>query len=120
MASQKNIIEARSVSKQFPGVTALKDVCLDIKRNTVHCIVGENGAGKSTFIKILTGACEKSGGTITLNSKPFAPTKVRDAMLSGISVLYQELNVVNELTVEGNLTLGQENHRFWFSPAPGQ
>ncbi|MBW2492312.1 MAG: sugar ABC transporter ATP-binding protein [Deltaproteobacteria bacterium] len=114
MAHQENIIEIRNVAKQFPGVRALNDVSLDIKRNAVHCIVGENGAGKSTLIKILTGAYEKSSGEITLKGKPFSPLKVRDAMSCGISVLYQELNVVDELTVEGNLTLGQEKHKFWF------
>ena len=114
MTLQENIIEIRNVEKKFPGVRALKDVSFDIRRNTVHCIAGENGAGKSTFIKILTGAYEKSGGEITLNGKPFSPLKVRDAMTSGISVLYQELNVVDELTVEGNLTLGKEKHRLWF------
>jgi ABC-type sugar transport system ATPase subunit len=114
MRLPENIIEIRNVGKEFPGVRALKDVSFDIKRNTVHCIVGENGAGKSTLIKILTGAYEKSSGEITLNGKPFSPLKVRDAMSSGISVLYQELNVVDELTVEGNLTLGKEKHQFWF------
>ena len=114
MAHQENAIEIRNVGKEFPGVRALKGVSFDIIKNTVHCIVGENGAGKSTLIKILTGAYEKSSGEITLNGKPFSPLKVRDAMSGGISVLYQELNVVDELTVEGNLTLGKEKHKFWF------
>jgi ABC-type sugar transport system ATPase subunit len=114
MRLQENIIEIRHLGKEFPGVRALKDVSFDIRRNTVHCIAGENGAGKSTFIKILTGAYEKSSGAITLNGEPFSPLKVRDAMSSGISVLYQELNVVDELSVEGNLTLGKEKHQFWF------
>jgi ABC-type sugar transport system ATPase subunit len=114
MQHQENIIEIRNVGKEFPGVRALKEVSFDIKRNTVHCIVGENGAGKSTLIKILTGAYKKSSGEITLDSNPFVPINVRDAMSSGISVLYQELNVVDELTVEGNLTLGKEKHQFWF------
>jgi ABC-type sugar transport system ATPase subunit len=114
MTHQENLIEIRNVGKEFPGVRALKNVSFDIKTNTVHCIAGENGAGKSTFIKILTGAYEKSSGEITLDGKPFEPLKVRDAMSCGISVLYQELNVVDELTVEGNLTLGKEKHQFWF------
>ena len=86
----------------------------DIKRNTVHCIVGENGAGKSTFIKILTGAFGKTSGEVLLDGAPFAPRSVREAMSRGISVLYQELNVVNDLTVEENLTLGKERHRAGF------
>lgn len=84
--------------KTFPGVLALNNVSFDIKKNTVHCIVGENGAGKSTFIKILTGAMAKSGGEIYYNGESFEPKIVREAMTSGISVLYQELNVVDDLT----------------------
>ncbi|WP_068086117.1 sugar ABC transporter ATP-binding protein [Polycladidibacter stylochi] len=111
---QSNIIEIRDVGKTFPGVTALKSVSFDIKRNSVHCIVGENGAGKSTFIKILTGVIKRSSGEITLNGKPFAPTRVKEAMADGISVLYQELNVVDELTIAENITLGQEEHKYGF------
>ncbi|GAK50462.1 ABC transporter-like protein [Candidatus Moduliflexus flocculans] len=105
-------IEVRALEKTFPGVRALKNVNFSINRNTVHCIVGENGAGKSTFIKILTGALAKSKGEILLNDKPFEPRSIREAMDRGISVLYQELNVVDELTVEENLTLGKEKHHF--------
>jgi len=112
--AKENIIEIRNLGKEFPGVRALKGVSFDIRKNSVHCIVGENGAGKTTFIKILTGAYQKSSGEITLNNHPFSALKVRDAMSRGISVIYQELSVVDELTVEGNLTLGQEKHKFWF------
>ena len=87
------LIEVRELEKRFPGVLALSHVSFDIKRNTVHCIVGENGAGKSTFIKILTGALAKSTGEIRFDGKPFDPKSIRDAMASGISVLYQELSV---------------------------
>ena len=80
----------------------------------MHCIVGENGAGKSTLIKILTGALEKNRGEILLDGKSFEPRTVREAMSRGISVLYQELNVVDDLTVEENLTLGKESSRAGF------
>ncbi len=103
-------IEVKDLEKTFPGVKALKKVSFEIKRNTVHCIVGENGAGKSTFIKILTGALSKTAGEIFMNGKRFVPKNVRDAMGSGLSVLYQELNVVDDLTIRENLTLGKENH----------
>ena len=106
------IIEARGLSKTFPGVQALKEVSFAIKRNTVHGIVGENGAGKSTFIKILTGALAKSKGEIRFEGQPFEPKSIREAMARGLSVLYQELNVVDELTVAENLTLGKERHHF--------
>jgi ABC-type sugar transport system ATPase subunit len=108
------LIQVQGLHKSFPGVHALSDVSFEIRRNTIHCIIGENGAGKSTFIKILTGAMQKSQGRILLDGKPFEPRSVREAMAGGISVLYQELNVVNDLTVEENLTLGKEKHRFGF------
>lgn len=109
--NENTLIEVRNLEKQFPGVKALKGVSFDIRQGTVHCVIGENGAGKSTFIKILTGAYSKSGGSISLGGKPFTPRTIRDAMNQGISVLYQELNVVDDLTTEENITLGTENTR---------
>ncbi len=108
------IIEIRDIKKSFPGVKALKGVSFDVARGSVHCIVGENGAGKSTFIKILTGAQPASSGEIRLNGEPFAPYHVSDAIAQGISCLYQELNIVEDLSVEQNLSLGQEKHKFLF------
>jgi len=108
------VVQVRGLSKRFPGVLALDEVSFDIRRNTVHCIVGENGAGKSTFIKILTGAMSRSRGEILLEGEAFDPRSIRDAMSAGISVLYQELNVVDDLTVEENLTLGKERHALGF------
>ncbi|MCX6089637.1 MAG: sugar ABC transporter ATP-binding protein [Candidatus Atribacteria bacterium] len=108
----ENILEVRHLTKNYPGVAALKDVNLDIRRNTVHCIVGENGAGKSTFIKILTCAEVRSGGEIRFQGRDFNPRSIREAMDMGISTLFQELNVVNQLTVEENLILGREPNRY--------
>jgi ABC-type sugar transport system ATPase subunit len=110
----EKLLEIKNISKRFPGVEALRDVSFDIQANTVHCIVGENGAGKSTLIKILTGAERRSGGTILFHGKEFAPRSTREAMHSGMSVLFQELNVVNQLTVEQNLMLGKESVRLGF------
>ena len=109
---EKNILEVRGLAKNYPGVAALKGIDLDIRRNTVHCIVGENGAGKSTFIKILTCAETRSSGEILFNGKEFKPRSIREAMDLGISTLFQELNVVNQLTVEENLILGREPNRY--------
>ena len=114
MQQSDNVIEIENIGKNFPGVQALKGVSFNVKRGTVHCIVGENGAGKSTFIKILTGAQPPSIGKIKLNGKIFAPHHVSDAINQGISCLYQELNIVDELTIEENISLGQEKHRFLF------
>lgn len=114
MGSSENVLEIRGLVKEFPGVRAVDNVSFDIKRNTVHCLVGENGAGKSTLIKILTGACERTEGTILMNGEEYRPHNPRDAREKGLSTLFQELNVVDQLTVEENLTLGMEDTKFWF------
>jgi ribose transport system ATP-binding protein len=114
MEPTKNVLEIRDLVKDFPGVRAVNNVSFDIKRNTVHCLVGENGAGKSTLIKILTGAYARTSGRILLNGQEYNPRSTRDAKQSGISTLFQELNVVNQLTVEENLTLGMEETTFGF------
>ena len=106
------ILEMRGIVKQYPGVTALKGVDFAVERGTVHCLVGENGAGKSTLIKILTCVEHMTEGSITLDHKPFTGKTVKDAMNAGISTVYQELNIVEQLTVEENLTLGREKSSF--------
>lgn len=114
MNPTENVLEIRDLVKEFPGVRAVNNVSFDVKRNTVHCLVGENGAGKSTLIKILTGAYARTGGQILLNGEDFRPHSTRDAKQKGISTLFQELNVVDQLTVEENLTLGMEDTTFGF------
>jgi ribose transport system ATP-binding protein len=109
-----NVLEIRDLVKDFPGVRAVNNVSFDIKRNTVHCLVGENGAGKSTLIKLLTGAFTRTSGKILLNGKEYNPHSPKDAKQKGISTLFQELNVVDQLTVEENLTLGMEDTTFGF------
>ena len=109
-----NVLEIRDLVKEFPSVRAVNEVSFDIKRNTVHCLVGENGAGKSTLIKILTGAYQRTSGTVLLNGEEYAPTSTKEAKERGISTLFQELNVVDQLTVEENLTLGMEDTKFGF------
>jgi ribose transport system ATP-binding protein len=109
-----NVLEIRNLVKDFPGVRAVNDVSFDIKRGAVHCLVGENGAGKSTLIKILTGAYARTSGKIVLNGEEFSPRSTRDARQQGISTLFQELNVVDQLTVEENLTLGLEDTTLGF------
>ena len=114
MEPTENVLEIRELAKDFPGVRAVDNVSFDIKRNTVHCLVGENGAGKSTLIKILTGVYERTDGRILLNGEEYNPHNLRDAKQKGMSTLFQELNVVNQLTVEENLTLGMEDTVFGF------
>jgi ribose transport system ATP-binding protein len=109
-----HVLEIRNLAKDFPGVRAVDDVSFDITRNTVHCLVGENGAGKSTLIKILTGAYARTSGRILLSGEGYNPRSTRDAKQKGISTLFQELNVVDQLTVEENLTLGMEDTTLGF------
>jgi len=113
-AKTENVLEIRNLIKDFPGIRAINDVSFDIKRNSVHCLVGENGAGKSTLIKILTGAMLRTDGKIFLNGQEYCPMNPKDAKQKGISTLFQELNVVDQLTVEENLTLGIEDTTFGF------
>lgn len=107
---QANILEVRDIVKQYPGVRALDSVSLSIKRNTVHCIIGENGAGKSTLIKILTCAETMTSGEIMFDGEPYTAKSIKDAMNEGISTLFQELNIVDQLSVAENLVLGREVH----------
>ena len=67
------ILSVRGIDKEYPGVHALDNIAFDIYKNTIHCIIGENGSGKSTFIKILTGVVAKTRGTIIFNDKPRDP-----------------------------------------------
>ncbi len=108
------LLEIENLTKEFPGVRAVDDVSFNINKNTVHCLVGENGAGKSTLIKILTGAIDRTAGTILMNGKAFVANNPRDAKQKGVSTLFQELNVVDQLSVEENLTLGMEDTWFGF------
>ncbi|HOQ97958.1 MAG TPA: sugar ABC transporter ATP-binding protein, partial [Anaerolineae bacterium] len=114
MGLTEYVLEIKDLVKDFPSVRAVNGVSFNIKRNTVHCLVGENGAGKSTLIKILTGALLRTSGTILLNGEEYCAHNPREAKQQGISTLFQELNVVDQLTVEENLTLGMEDTTFGF------
>jgi ribose transport system ATP-binding protein len=114
MERTDNVLQIQGLTKDFASVRAVNDVSFDIRRNTVHCLVGENGAGKSTLIKILTGALARTGGRILLNGQEYAPRSLREAKQKGISTLFQELNVVDQLTVAENLTLGVEDTTLGF------
>lgn len=106
------LLEMRNIKKSFPGVQALKGVDLFVKPGEIHCLMGENGAGKSTLIKILAGAYSKDWGTIIFDGEEVDIKKPYDAQKLGISFIFQELSVVETLTVEENMTLGYEASRF--------
>ena len=108
------VLSIHGLTKDFPGVRAIDDVSLSIESGTIHCLVGENGAGKSTLIKMLTGALLPTSGTMRINGSEYKPNNLQDARDAGIATLFQELHVVDELTVLENLTLGMERSRFGF------
>jgi inositol transport system ATP-binding protein len=98
----------RNIIKTFPGVKAVDRVSIKIKRGTVHAIVGENGAGKSTLMKILAGEYIADSGEILFNGEKVEIKSTKDAIDMGISTVYQELNLVPEMTIAENIFLGRE------------
>lgn len=106
------LLSIRSLTKLFPGTRALDDVDLDIAAGQVHALLGENGAGKSTLIKCLTGAYRRDGGTVMLDGAPIDPRSTLQAQELGIGTVYQEVNLLPNLTVAQNLMFGHEPRRF--------
>ena len=102
------ILEMRNISKAFGGVQALRDVSFSCRKGKVHALLGENGAGKSTLIKILAGAYQADSGEIVFKGRRYAGFTAREAMATGISIIYQELNLVQFMTVAENIFLGRE------------
>jgi ABC-type sugar transport system ATPase subunit len=102
------IIAIKNVSKAFPGVQALKDVSIDVVPGELHAICGENGAGKSTLMKILSGELPDFEGELILEGKPVRFAGTRDAEAAGISIIHQELNLVEQLSAAANIFLGRE------------
>lgn len=98
-----NVVEAKKICKSFPGVKALDNVSLTVKKGEVHAIVGENGAGKSTLMKILGGLYSMDSGRILINGKECEIKSISDSLKQGISVIYQELNLMPALTVAENI-----------------
>src|SRR5262245_39259794 len=96
----------RGIRKTFPGVVALDGVDLTLEPGAVHMLLGENGAGKSTLMKVLSGAYRKDAGEIRVNGRPVEIGDPRDALALGIRVIYQELNLVEQLSVAENIFLG--------------
>ena len=96
------------IVKVFPGVRALDGVDLDVRPGEVHALLGQNGAGKSTLIKVLAGAHQPDEGTITWQGKPVRLSHPVAAMKIGVATIYQELDLVDGLTVAENIFLGHE------------
>lgn len=107
-----NVVEMRHITKVFPGVVALDDVDFECIPGEVHAVVGENGAGKSTLVKILCGVYQPDQGEILLKGKPVRISNPYEAQNQGISIIYQELNLLPDLNVAENVFLGREARNY--------
>ncbi|MDH2327170.1 sugar ABC transporter ATP-binding protein [Cereibacter sp. SYSU M97828] len=106
------LIEVRAIRKSFYGVTVLDDVDFTLHAGEIHALLGENGAGKSTLVKILTGAYRRDGGTMRLEGAEVEPRDVAEAQAMGIGTVYQEVNLLENLSVAENVYLGRQPRRF--------
>ncbi len=109
MADKKVVLSLRNISKQYPGVQALDNVSIDFMEGEVHCLVGENGAGKSTFIKMISGADQPDSGVISFEGKEYNAMTPKLSKDLGIEVVYQEFNLAEDLTVAENMYLGEQH-----------
>ena len=109
------LLQCKGICKQFNGIPVLKSVDLEIRPGEVHALMGENGAGKSTIIKIITGVYTMDEGQIFIEGKPVSITCRQDARCSGISVIYQELSLFPALDVTENIFIGQELSKYGFT-----
>ena len=104
----------KNISKRFGATHALQDISLEAYSHETLSLIGENGAGKSTLMKVLSGAYTPDSGTMTLDGHPFAPRGPSDARRAGVAMIYQELSLAPDLSIEENIMLGQERSRFGF------
>lgn len=105
-----NILEVKNLNKHFGATAALQNVSFDVEKGKVHALLGENGAGKSTFIKIISGLLTEYTGQMIFDGKSYAPKTVMEARYSGISTAFQELSLLSNLTVAENLALPKLKH----------
>lgn len=106
------LLEVRDVSKRFGGTQALERVSLRAEAGRVLALIGENGAGKSTLMKILSGAHAPDDGEMVFAGRPYRPDGPHAARLAGVAMIYQELNLAPDLSVEDNIMLGSERSRW--------
>ena len=109
-------LQIEGVSKRFGPTVALDGVSLEVAAGEIHALIGENGAGKSTLMKVLSGAHRPDAGSLTLDGQPFEPSDPLHARNCGVAMIYQELNLAPDLSVEENILLGREPATFgWIS-----
>ncbi|MEM7091131.1 MAG: ATP-binding cassette domain-containing protein, partial [Pseudomonadota bacterium] len=108
MNADRPVLEARGISKHYGGIVALHNVDLTLRQGEVLAVVGDNGAGKSTLVKALTGAIPKTSGVIRFDGKEAQIDSPSDAKDAGIETVYQDLALVNEISITKNVFLGRE------------
>lgn len=106
------LLTLSGIRKAFPGVLALDGVDFDVRPGEVHALLGENGAGKSTLIKVMTGVYQADAGEISLGGEAFRPRSTGEAVAAGVSTVYQEVNLLPNLSVAQNLFLGREPRQY--------
>ena len=111
-SNPQNILQVQNLSKAFFGMKALDNIQFDLKKGEVHALMGENGAGKSTFMKILMGMLTPDSGEIIFEGEALKKYNVNEILHKGISMIHQEILVVPELTVAQNIFLGRETN-YW-------
>ena len=107
-ASNDVLLEASGITKSFPGVRALDGVNITVRRGRLNALLGENGAGKSTLMNILAGVFPPDAGTVTLEGNPVSFKNPREAQTAGIAIIFQELNLVPDLSIAENIFIGRE------------
>jgi len=103
-----HILEMKGITKRFPGVVALDNVSFYLKKGEIHSVIGQNGAGKSTLMKILAGDYRPSQGEIFMFGEPVTFNNQRESREHGISIVYQDLSLLPNLSVADNIFLGRE------------
>lgn len=107
--NQKNILSVENLTKSFGGIKALDNMQFDLQKGEVHAVMGENGAGKSTFMKILAGLILPDSSCIYFENEPLKNNNVHELLKKGISMIHQEIMTVPELSIAQNIFLGREN-----------
>ncbi len=102
------ILSIKNITKRYPGVVALDKVSIDFRKGEVHALLGENGAGKSTFIKAIAGAIQADAGEIIINGRSFTHLTPHEAKHEGVEVIYQEFNLMESLSVAENICFGEK------------
>jgi len=104
----ETILRMRGICKSFPGVRAISNMDIDLRRGEVHAICGENGAGKSTLMKLITGVYQPDSGAMELDDRPLLVHNPNDAYAKGIAIIFQETSLFPDLTILENIFMGHE------------